>query len=451
MRSSVLLALFLLMGLASPLPAASTEARVALVVGAGAYQHANPLANTLNDARELSARLKHLGFEVETVIDPDRQKFEAAIRRFGQRARGAEAALFYYAGHALEFGGHNWLIPVPADLQTERDLRFETLDLDAVIEQIEGQARVSLVILDACRNNPFRRRLASDSRGVDTGGGLGFQRAASGTLIVYATQLGAVASDGTGPHSPFTAALLRHMETPGMEVRQLMAEVRSDVRQVTSGQQTPWESSALEGQFFLDPQPIQPLPPNSTAGVRDAEVVFWDSIKESHDPADLQLYLVRYPNGVFAALARNRIAHLHKAALPSFNPPQQSARPSGGSSPGALYQGAYFCGQRVARLTLKVYPQAGEPRRRAMFSFGPEPTSPDVPRGAFMVEGSIDPRGGQMTLTPFKWVTQPAGYTWLGLTGRSDDGGRTFTGRVIDNNACTVFTLKRISETTAAR
>jgi hypothetical protein len=100
---------------------------------------------------------------------------------------------------------------------------------------------------------------------------------------------------------------------------------------------------------------------------------------------------------------------------------------------------------------LNVFPQAGEPRRHAMFSFGPEPTSPDVPRGAFMVEGSIDLHGGTMTLTPVKWVLQPSGYNWLGLSGRSDDGGKTFSGRIVDNTACTIFTLKRVGDRTAAK
>jgi uncharacterized caspase-like protein len=444
-------------------PAAAAETRIALVVGAGSYQHASRLVNTVNDAKEIATKLKHLGFEVETIIDPDRQQFEGAVRRFGQRARGADAALFFYAGHALELNGRNWLIPVQANLQTERDLRFEAMDLSDVIDQIEGQARVSLVILDACRNNPFKRLLDSDSRGDDLGGGLAPQRAAIGTLIVYSTAVGEVAADGDGPHSPFTTALLRHIDTPGVEVRQLIAEVRRDVRQATAGQQIPWESSALEGAFFLDPGPAPAAPPNPSAKVRDAEVVLWDSVKDSHDPSDLQLYLVRFPNGMFAPLARNRLSQLSRTTtlssyktLPVQNLSSQGASaqgPSspGPSSPGASYQGAYFCGRRVARVTLKVLPETGQPRRHAIFTFGPEPTSPDVPRGAFIVEGSIDLQGGGLSFAPTKWMSRPAGYNWLGLSGRSDDGGKTFSGRIVNNTACTVFTLRRIGDVTAAQ
>jgi hypothetical protein len=140
----------------------------------------------------------------------------------------------------------------------------------------------------------------------------------------------------------------------------------------------------------------------------------------------------------------------YAAGWNSAGPVSPQVSPSGAPAE-AEYQGAYFCGSQVAHLTLKVLPQAGEPRRRAMFSFGPEPTSPSVPRGAFIVEGAIDLQGGALVLTPVRWVTQPPGYNWLGLSGRSDDGGKTFSGRVTDSSACTIFTLKRIGATSAAR
>ena len=131
---------------------------------------------------------------------------------------------------------------------------------------------------------------------------------------------------------------------------------------------------------------------------------------------------------------------------------QPAAQPTAMTMPAeAEYQGAYFCGRQVAHLTLKVFPAAGEPRRRAMFSFGPQPTSPDVPRGAFIVEGSVDLHGGAMTLTPVTWISQPAGYDWLGLSGHSEDGGKTFSGRVTDSRGCTIFTLKRTSDVSAGR
>lgn len=212
-------AILLLLAMAMPgFPAwaAQIAPRVALVVGVSAYKHVTPLANTLNDAQGLAAALTRIGFEVETVTDPDRTALEAAVRRFGKRATGADAALFFYAGHALEFGGHNWLVPVQAEVHNERDLRFETVQIDAILEQIEGQARVSILVLDSCRDNPFRKTLTAGGRGMGGERGLAPQRATVGTLIVYATAPGTEAADGASSNSPFTTALLRHIETPGL-------------------------------------------------------------------------------------------------------------------------------------------------------------------------------------------------------------------------------------------
>jgi hypothetical protein len=137
-------------------------------------------------------------------------------------------------------------------------------------------------------------------------------------------------------------------------------------------------------------------------------------------------------------------------AIGHQDPASQPIRPTEPME--AEFQGAYFCGQQTAHLTLTVFPAAGGPRRRALFSFGPQPTSPGVPRGAFIVEGSIDMHGGEISLAPVSWVSQPASYNWLGLSGRSDDGGRTFAGRIVDTtNVCTIFTLKRVGDTSARR
>jgi uncharacterized caspase-like protein len=155
-------------------PAAfAQERRVALLVGVGGYRNVPVLGNPPNDARDIAAALDRLGFETETLVDPDRQTLETGIRRFGQRARGADAALFFFAGHGLEASGHNWLLPAPAEIRSDRDLRFEAVDLESVLEQLEGAARLSILVLDACRDNPFRRRLQSSGRGVAATSGLG--------------------------------------------------------------------------------------------------------------------------------------------------------------------------------------------------------------------------------------------------------------------------------------
>ncbi len=307
-------------------PGAPPGARVALVMGVGAYRAIPPLANPTNDARALAETLRRLGFDTDLVLDPDRGAMEQAVRRLGQRAVGAEAALFFYAGHALEFGGRNWLLPVTTDVRNDRDLRFEALDLDSVLAQLES-ARVSIVLLDGCRDNPFRLRLASATRGIATAPGLTPVRAAVGTLIAFATAPGEVAEDGNGIHSPFTAALLRKIATPGLELRSMMAEVRREVREATGGRQVPWEHSALEGAFYFIPAavtvPQAAAPPPTPAPLRDdrAEILFWESARAGNTPADYRAYLERFPNGTFAPLARARIAAMDAAVAGLLAPP----------------------------------------------------------------------------------------------------------------------------------
>jgi hypothetical protein len=311
--------------------------RIALAVGVAAYRNAPPLANTRNDAQAMAAALERLGFKVETLLDPDRAALEGAIRRFGARAEGAEASLFYYAGHALEIGGRNWLLPVGAELRSALDLRFEALDLDSVLEQTTGRSRVTLMFLDACRDNPFRTRLASGARDIPTRG-LGRIDAAAGTFVAFATAPGMVAMDGSGANSPFTAALLRVMERPGLEIRRLLSEVRREVREKTGGKQLPWDTSALEGDFFFRPAPGSPSearPPGQTSATPDVEALFWDTVRNSRDPADLRAYLTRFPNGTFTELARNRLNQLQTAAATPARPPPAASAPAAPSAPAA--------------------------------------------------------------------------------------------------------------------
>lgn len=333
--------------------------RVALVIGNGAYREAPALANPAADARGMAAALDRLGFATELVIDADRAGMEAAIRRFGEAAAGAEAALVFYAGHAVEVGGRNYLIPVTARIRSDRDLPFETVDFDSVMTQLEGRARVILVFLDACRDNPFRQRLmAGGTRGI-AAPGLAPVRGTVGTLVAFATAPGQVASDGHGQNSPFTTGLLQHIETPGLEVRPMLGRVRQSVREATAGGQVPWENSSLEGEFFFRAaagggQVAAPAPGEqvSQAGAATrsgispegaTERLFWESVKDTRDPEELWAYLRRFPDGVFSDLARARIGALERAATrpssptPSRPPPvaetAQAARPPPAAAP----------------------------------------------------------------------------------------------------------------------
>lgn len=313
---------------------AQQERRVALIVGVGAYRNVPALANPPNDARDLGAVLDRLGFETETLVDPDRLALEAGVRRLGQRARGADAAFFFFAGHGLEASGRNWLLPAPAEIRSDRDLRFEALDVDSVLEQLDGAARLSILVLDACRDNPFRKRLQASGRGAPAASGLGQASATVGTLLAFATAPGTVADDGRGRNSPFTTALLKRIETPGLEIRQLMAEVRREVREATQGRQVPWENSALEGSFYFRAAaasaPAPGAAPSAAAqapgtAVPGAETVFWESVRSSRNPADLRAYLARFPGGVFASLARNRLEEMERNRSPDLRRPDASS------------------------------------------------------------------------------------------------------------------------------
>jgi hypothetical protein len=317
LRSFFIAILFL-----SSIVEANAEGRIALVVGVSNYEHAGRLPNTLNDAKDMAAALKRLGFDVEILLDPNRFALEAAIRRYGNRSTGAEASLFYYSGHALESASHNWLLPSTASLATERDLRFEAVDLNTIQEQTDGVARVSIFFLDACRDNPFARRLSTSRRDISPRGLSRVDVAAGGTFVAFSTAPGQVAFDGAGikRNSPFTAALLAHMETPGLEIKSLLVRVTKDVVEETKGVQRPWQNSSLEGDFYFVPPPAVAAvqPPQNLVTL---EGVFWDSIKASRNPADFKSYLARFPTGVFVDLAQNRLAVLEQEAVPRSPPP----------------------------------------------------------------------------------------------------------------------------------
>jgi uncharacterized caspase-like protein len=231
------------------------ETRVALVVGNSAYQAAPALANPLNDARDMSAALKAAGFTVVEALDADRRKFDGALRAFADQLGKADVAVFFYAGHGMQVGQQNYLIPVDAKLERERDLEFEAVQLDFVLRQLEidREGKTTIVFLDACRDNPFARNLARSmgTRGTSVGRGLAAAATGLGTFIAYSTQPGNVALDGDGRNSPFTSALVRHMADKGRNLPATLIEVRKDVVGATGGKQVPWDHSAMTGEFFF--------------------------------------------------------------------------------------------------------------------------------------------------------------------------------------------------------
>lgn len=235
------------------LPAAAAE-RVALVIGNGAYQHTATLANPANDSRAVAGALRELGFTVYDGIDLTRSQMEALIGHFAKDAQGAAVGLLFYAGHGLQVAGKNYLVPVDAELGDEADLAFQTVPLDLALAQLERTAATRLILLDACRDNPLARDLRQSmgaTRSAAIGQGLAPLSTGLGTLIAYATQPDAVALDGADGNSPFTAALIQHIATPNLEIRQMLTRVRRDVIAVTDGRQVPWDHSSLTGDFFF--------------------------------------------------------------------------------------------------------------------------------------------------------------------------------------------------------
>lgn len=327
---------------------AQAERRVALVIGNSNYENAGKLTNPKNDAEAVSAALKRLGFEVLTGIDTDIQKMISLVRDFSKALEGADVALFYYAGHGLQVDGNNYLAPIDADLSDRADLDFGTVKLSSVMRQMNRQGAANLVFLDACRDNPLAktlaRSLASSSRSATIGRGLARVEASVGTLISYATQPGNVALDGTDGHSPFTKALLKHIETPGLDVSTMMIRVRQDVIKATEQKQVPWDHSSLTGQFYFVPREETEVAAvdlttdnnrsanNGTTRAAQTrlqaeqsamELAFWNTVKDTNDPDLLQTYIDRFPDGVYANLARvlkNRARAARAVDVASANP-----------------------------------------------------------------------------------------------------------------------------------
>jgi hypothetical protein len=306
--------------------------RIALVIGNGAYTKAPPLKNPPNDARDMAATLRALGFDVTHGINVNQRDMKRLIREFGQKLKTGGSGLFYYAGHGVQSKGRNYLIPVDADIQSEAEVEDSGVDVSLVLNYMDdAQNGLNIVILDACRNNPFARSFRS------AGSGLAQVDAPTGTLIAYATSPGRVASDGTGQNGLYTSELLSQMRVTGIGVEEMFKRVRAGVQRQTSGQQVPWESSSLVGDFYFAAPTLSASTKNANNNGAGEEAVnrmaldpaafelsYWDSIKSSTNPDDFKAYLEKYPAGQFSALAKNRIKNIEVATKPAEpEPPSQ--------------------------------------------------------------------------------------------------------------------------------
>ncbi len=234
-------------------PSSGFRRRVALVIGNGDYRSAPRLTNPTNDAADMSAALRKLGFDVVDGKNLDRRGVDDAIRTFGRKLDRADLAAFFYAGHGLQVAGKNYLVPIDARLERPGDLALDAVDVGVVLAQMEAEQRVNLIFLDACRDNPLARSLARSlgARSASVGQGLASIQSALGTMIVYATQPDNVALDGEGRNSPFTAALLKHVGDSGIDIATVIRRVRAEVVTATGQKQVPWDHSSLIGDVVL--------------------------------------------------------------------------------------------------------------------------------------------------------------------------------------------------------
>jgi hypothetical protein len=306
---------------------AFADKRVAFVVGNGAYKNVAALPNPAVDAKSMAKLLRNVGFDVVEGSNLTRDKMTEKLLDFGKKAEGADVALFFYAGHGIAVNGTNYLLPIDADLKSEMDVKLgAAINIDLTLEQTMSDAKVKLVFLDACRDNPFAAKIrsAKATRSVSVASGLAEMKSGEGTLIAFATGPGQTALDGeAGTNSPFTRALMANIASPGVEIQQAMTKVRAQVNEETSKNQLPWGHTNLIGSVYLNPtaggSAVEAAnTPVATAGpASEVELEFWRSIKDSNKPEELDAYLTNYPNGTFKPIALARIAALQDGPPPT--------------------------------------------------------------------------------------------------------------------------------------
>jgi uncharacterized caspase-like protein len=277
---------------------AKADRRVALVVGNSHYSNASLfLANPKNDAEDVAAALRGIGFEVLQAIDANKRDLDLNMAKFARLATDADAALFYYAGHAVQYQGRNFLMPTDAEVEDEISFRYQMTPLDDVRAALDRGDGVKIVILDACRNNPIvnalrRKKKSGDSRSVDAvRGGLAKIDKAQGMVVAYSTAADEVAADGDGRNSPFTSAFLKRLKEPGLEVEQLFRRVAADVNAQTGGRQRPETYVSLLSNYYLN----------------QTDRIAFDKVKDSPDSAPLQDFIAKFPTSSFVPEAQGRI------------------------------------------------------------------------------------------------------------------------------------------------
>jgi len=359
--------------------AATAADRVALLIGNNQYS-SNALRNAVNDARDLGDALKDLGFQVIVRENASRKDMIDATREFGQAIEGANVALFFYAGHAMQFKDRNYLIPIDAAMGSEEDVTFFSVEIGQIFDRMDrARTRFNFIILDACRDNPFAASFKL------TSAGLAQMSSPSGTLIAYATSPGATAADGFGRNGIYTKHILQNIRVNDLPAEIMFKRVREGVERETRKLQTPWDSSSLKGDFAFNATSAHgaaaavPGAGPSADATLQIEREFWISVRDSTRPEDIRAYLDKYPNGNFTALARNKLDALVRPG------PVAAAEP--GPSPSAARIDASASMSRALVATTPA-PAAGVPTSAAAT---PAPTA-TVPASAATARTQRDPQ-----------------------------------------------------------
>ena len=339
--AAVLSAAVAVLSSAFPGPAQAAE-RVALVIGNAAYARAPALANPLNDAAAVGAALARLGYSVTRLQDADYETLRQGLGDFAVAAQASEVALVFYAGHGIEVDKHNFLVPVDAELASDQSVEYEAVRLELVTNAVRGASALRLVILDACRENPFAASMRRAGATRSVGRGLGRVEPAGGTIVAYAAKEGTVAADGEGLHSPYTTALLRHLEEPGLDVGRMLRRVRDAVLAATGGRQEPVLYGSLPGRDVYLSARAAP-PPDPASGVEPEAVparteaggaarAAYEAAERAHTIAAYQAVVKNFPGDFYADLARARIEELKERVAASMGEKEDMTEASPESS-----------------------------------------------------------------------------------------------------------------------
>lgn len=306
---------------------AVAEKRIALVIGNSGYTYSGELENPRNDARLIASALRRASFDVTVVVDASLKRMKEAFRAHAAKLKAAgkdSVGFFYYAGHGTQVRGINYLLPVDANIENESQVASEAVSAVGLMAQLEGVGnKMNMVILDSCRNNPFKRGYRAQVRGLAP------MRAPPSTLIGYSTQPGNVAYDGSKGYSPYAIALQRAIRLPKTPLEKAFKQARAEVNRATGGKQVPWEESSLfvDFYFFKDApaSPVTPVTWDDKAFA--AEATAWKDIRESRDPDSFRSYLKKHPKGTFALLASENLKRLKEIAAAAPKPANAPAKP----------------------------------------------------------------------------------------------------------------------------